>query len=313
MFSAFSSAHLLANDLLYLCIANFGPQLVDAFFRLVSLGGAGLLTNDIIIIDDRCAIVLPFVVKLGDAERVAGRFVLQSRQIFARLLRFFAVRITKEKILKTSSRLADGVRIFCAGTRRRIPKITDLILRISRERLVREFVDHRLVSCNRRIRQSLFFPGETDIKLGAGGVFPVGRAADNGCENLDGGVEHAPNGDAEQLALFPAQKHFADAKLRFDGLIEMRALRIFFDDIAICRLPRANNHDAVPEARQCDMTLVGQGDRADNASDNFEYIFDGAFRYLRAAPPLPPLWSSPVRSRSLLPRRARNTSLPRPI
>src|SRR6185312_10312081 len=99
----------------------------------------------------------------------------------ARLLRFFAVWITKEKILETRSRLADCVRIFCAGTRGSIPKITDLILRISRERLVREFLDHRLVSCNRRIRQSLFFPGEADIKLGASGIFPVGGAADNGC------------------------------------------------------------------------------------------------------------------------------------
>ena len=39
------------KNLLHLCIADFAPQFVDAFFRLVSLSGAGLLTNYIIIIE----------------------------------------------------------------------------------------------------------------------------------------------------------------------------------------------------------------------------------------------------------------------
>ncbi len=49
-------------------ITYLGAQLIDSFFRLITLGGSGLLPDDIIIIDDSRPIIFPLVVKLRDAK-----------------------------------------------------------------------------------------------------------------------------------------------------------------------------------------------------------------------------------------------------
>ena len=84
-------------------ITYLGAQLIDSFFRLIALGGSGLLPDDIIIIDDSRPIIFPLVVKLRDAKGVAGLLVFQQPQILSSLRRLLALWIAKQEIFKTRS------------------------------------------------------------------------------------------------------------------------------------------------------------------------------------------------------------------
>ena len=113
-----------------------------------------------------------------------------------------------------------------AGSSR--PDVPDLVLGIDRDRVLREFLHHGLVSGDGRFVAALFFPGPAEIELRPGGVLPVGRGPNDHRENLRGLVHSRFKGNAEELQLCSHQIRLADAKHGFDGFPEALALWIFF-------------------------------------------------------------------------------------
>src|SRR5205085_792840 len=81
-------------------LADFGAQLVDAFFCLLTFGRARLLSDHFVVINDRGAIHFLLVVKTRDFERTGGRFLFQLLKIASRLRCFLTVGKTEQEILE---------------------------------------------------------------------------------------------------------------------------------------------------------------------------------------------------------------------
>ena len=116
--------------------------------------------------------------------------------------------------------------IVGAGARSLRPDVPDLILRIGRDRIVREFLHHGLVGGDGGLVVAFFFAGAAEIELRPRRVFAVGRGPDDQAENLPRLGGAGLDGDAQELGFLAVQIHFADAKHRFDGFLEALALLV---------------------------------------------------------------------------------------
>src|SRR6266513_5099308 len=196
-----------------------------------------MLSNYFAIVDNGRPIGLRFVIKFGNLHGITSRFLLQTLKIFAGLLRFLALWVTKQEILECGSCVFGGGLVISPEPRRFVPNIPDLILRIRRNRIVREFVDHRLIGLNRGIICLLFLPGQADIELGTGSISAEGRGSNDRSENFDGAIHRRPNRNSQQLYLLSRKVHFTNAKLGFDRFVEIGATGISLHQpaISVCR------------------------------------------------------------------------------
>src|SRR5439155_26216640 len=143
------------------------------------------------------------------------------------------VRIMWKEILESCFGIGGCGRIRGAFSSRHQPDITDLILRISWDRLVWKCVDHSLVRFDWHLGQVLFLACEANVELSARCVFPVWRGADDVRENRYSPIQRVPKRDPQNFPLFASQIHFAYAKLRLDCFIEVWVTGISFDQLPI--------------------------------------------------------------------------------
>src|SRR5438046_3069894 len=92
---------------------------------------------------------------------------------------------TKDEIVDCRPGLLGRGLIISPETRRFVPNISDLILRVRRSRIIGEFVDHGLVGLNRSIICRLFLPGQTDIELSPRGISAEGRGPHDRSEDFN--------------------------------------------------------------------------------------------------------------------------------
>ncbi len=108
----------------------------------------------------------------------------------------------KKEILECSFGLASGRNVFCTRFRGVEPDVTDLVLRIYRDRFVRELVHHSLVRFKGRIVRTLLLANEANIKLRARCVLSVRRCPNHRRENGHGALERGRDRDPEEPQLF---------------------------------------------------------------------------------------------------------------
>ena len=128
--------------------------------------------------------------------------LLKQVEIIARLCCFLAVWVVKKEILERSFGVASGCHVFCARSRGVEPDVTDLVLRIYRDRFVRKLVHHSLVRFNGRIVRTLLLPREANIKLRARCVLSVRCRPNDRRKNGHGAFERGRDRDAEDPQLF---------------------------------------------------------------------------------------------------------------
>src|SRR5947207_2905058 len=110
--------------------------------------------------------------------------MFQLLKIGAGLGCFFAVRVTKQKILECSSRIDRRRDVLGAAARSGEPDISDLILRVRRLRVVWKFIYHGRVGLESGVVRSLFFARQTNVELCPRGVLSVGRSPNRGRKNF---------------------------------------------------------------------------------------------------------------------------------
>ena len=111
--------------------------------------------------------------------------MFQLLKIGACLRGFFAVRVTKQKILERSSRVVRRRQILGATPRGREPNVTHLILRVRRYRIIRKFIYHCRVGLESGVIGSLFLTRQANVELRTRGVLSVGRSPNYGRKNFD--------------------------------------------------------------------------------------------------------------------------------
>src|SRR5260370_7651621 len=97
--------------------------------------------------------------------------MLQLLKIGARLGCFFAVGITKQKILECSSRVVGCRYVLGPSACGSEPDVTNLILRVRRHRIVWKFLYYRLIGLEGGLFRSLFFPRPTHLNFSPPAVF----------------------------------------------------------------------------------------------------------------------------------------------
>src|SRR5947208_14849220 len=103
--------------------------------------------------------------------------MLQLLKIGARLGCFFAVGITKQKILECSSRVVGCRDVLGPSACGSKPDVTNLRLRVRRHRIVWKFLYHRRVGLESGVVRSLFFEGQTNIEWSPPGRLRVVRGS----------------------------------------------------------------------------------------------------------------------------------------
>ena len=152
--------------------------------------------------------------------------MLQLLKIGARLGCFFAVGITKQKILECSSRVIGCRDVLGPSACGSEPDVTNLILRVRRHRIVWKFLYHRRIGLESGVVRSLFFAGQTNVELCPRGVFAVGRGPNHGRKNFHRAIHRSGHRNTEHFQFFPGQIHFSDPELCFDRFEKMRTGRI---------------------------------------------------------------------------------------
>src|SRR5207237_8786206 len=133
------------------------------------------LPNHLVVINDVSAILFLFVVKLRDFEGIAGRFLIQSLQILSSRGGLLALWIFVAKIFKASPGVGRRRLIIGAEPSRFKPDVSDLILGIGRDWLVRKFVDYCLIGLDGSVIRPLFLTRQPDVKLRSCCVFAIWR------------------------------------------------------------------------------------------------------------------------------------------
>src|SRR5205807_10314326 len=131
--------------------------------------------DDLVVINDRGPILLLLVVKLRDFDGIARRFPIQSLQILSSSGGFFALWIFVEKIFKAGPGVGRRRLIIGAEPSRFKPNVSDLILSIRRDWLIRKFVDYRLIGLDRGLIRTLFLTRQSDIELRSRRVVAICR------------------------------------------------------------------------------------------------------------------------------------------
>ena len=153
--------------------------------------------------------------------------MLHPLEVLPGLGGFLAVRKTRQKIFEGDLRVIGRSRIVGAGSRRFRPNITDLVLGIDCDRIVREFLHDSLIRGDGGLVLALFLARPAEIELRPGRVLSVGRGANNQGEDLRGLLGAGFDGNAQQLRLLSGKISFPDPKHSLDRFLEALALRIF--------------------------------------------------------------------------------------
>ncbi len=170
-------------------ISDFRAQLIDPLLGPVAFGRSRLLTDHFVVVDDGGAIIFLLIVKFRHFVGTCRLFTLKKLKVSACLRGFLAVWIVKEEILEGSSGIAHCRNVLSACSRGREPDVTDLILRIHRDRLVRKLVHYCLVSLKSSVISTLLLAREANVKLRTCGVLSVRRCPNNVRKNRDGAVQ----------------------------------------------------------------------------------------------------------------------------
>ena len=159
--------------------ADFGANFVNAFLRFSTRWRTWLIVNHFIVVNHRSAIRLFLVIEFRDLHRIPGRFLLQVSKVFACLRRLFTFGVTKQEIFKSGLGLFNCGSIVRATACRFVPDIPNLILRIRRNRVVRKFIDYRLIGLNCGVVDMLLLSGQANIKLGSCRIFAKRGSSDD--------------------------------------------------------------------------------------------------------------------------------------
>src|SRR5262249_48948857 len=137
-----------------------------ALFGSLSLRGIGLLLKDLIVVDISSFVILLFVVKFCDVERIFGLTSLKNLEVILRLRNFFAVRITQQKIFECLLS-PHSSRLIIAGCSARLKiNVANLIHRVRSDIAVWIAVYDLLKSCDRRGNGATLLEGLADAVLG---------------------------------------------------------------------------------------------------------------------------------------------------